>query len=390
MSRFNPDGGHPAAIALRRAVAQAGHGLVERDVLVDLLVLAAVSGEHVLVVGPPGTAKSEAVRRVAMALGGRFFEYLVGKFTEPSELFGPVNLGRLRDGFVETDVAGMLPEAEIAFLDEVFNGSTAILNTLLGILNERAFVRGHTRIRCPLRLCVGASNSLPTDEALAAFADRFLIRTFVEPVPDELLETLLAAGRGLDSRVGAAGDASMGAVDIVADVARRVDLGPVVADVSDVVRTLRRGGIVLSDRRIVRSQRLIAAAAAVAGRDHATRADLWPLVFVVPTAAEQAAACELLGSRLDLTDNDILAAAAEAASQSPAARARRWASAGELLLAEASSSGTLSPAVAGDMATMRLRIEAWLRTVDGGLASEARPAELNQIRDRLIATIGQG
>ena len=114
------------------------------------------------------------------------------------------------------------------------------------------------------------------------------------------------------------------------------------------------------------------------------------MVFVVPTAAEQAAACELLGSRLDLTDNDILAAAAEAASQSPAARARRWASAGELLLAEASSSGTPSPAVAGDRATMRLRIEAWLRTVDGGLTSEARPAELNQIRDRLIATIGQG
>jgi len=73
----------------------------------------------------------------------------------------------------------MLPEAEIAFLDEIFQGSSAILNTLLGILNERVFRRGHTQLRCPLRICVGASNSLPTDESLAAFADRFLVRVFV-------------------------------------------------------------------------------------------------------------------------------------------------------------------------------------------------------------------
>ena len=152
-----------AASGLRDVIRAATDGLVNRAHLAELLILAAVAQEHLLVVGPPGTAKSAVVRRVAQSLGGRYFEYLLGRFTEPSELFGPVNLVKLREGRVETDVAGMLPEADIAFLDEVFLGSTAILNTLLGVLNERQFRRGHTQIACPLRVCVGAANALPDD-----------------------------------------------------------------------------------------------------------------------------------------------------------------------------------------------------------------------------------
>src|SRR5205814_9251817 len=111
------------ARGLRAAIRQASRGLVDREVLVDVIVLAAVAGEHVLVVGPPGTAKSEAARRVARALGGRYFEYLLGRFTEPSEIFGPIDLAKLREGVVEAHTAGMLPEADVAFLDEVFLGS---------------------------------------------------------------------------------------------------------------------------------------------------------------------------------------------------------------------------------------------------------------------------
>src|SRR5439155_2509345 len=125
------------------------------------------------------------------------FEYLLGRFTEPGEIFGPVDFRKLKEGVVETDTTGMLPEAEIAFLDEVFQGSTAILNTLLGILNERRFRRGRTTIECPLRICIGASNALPSDDALAAFADRFLVRVFVEPTADPELEDLLAGGWSL-------------------------------------------------------------------------------------------------------------------------------------------------------------------------------------------------
>jgi len=176
-----------ASAAVRAGLDRAARGLVDREILVDLVALAAVAGEHLLVLGPPGTAKSQAVRRVARSLGGRYFEYLLGRFTEPSELVGPIDLRRLRDGVIETQTAGMLPEAEIAFLDEVFLGSTAILNTLLSLLNERTFRRGSTAISVPLRVCVGAANHLPDDETLAAFADRFLLRCFVAPVGYSLL-----------------------------------------------------------------------------------------------------------------------------------------------------------------------------------------------------------
>ena len=141
-----------AAARVRETVQAATAGFIEREQLAELMVLAAVAQEHLLIIGPPGTAKSAVVRRVAHALGGRYFEYLLGRFTEPSELFGPVDLRKLREGTVETDVAGMLPEADVAFLDEVFLGSTAILNTLLGVLNERRFRRGHTNLACPLRI----------------------------------------------------------------------------------------------------------------------------------------------------------------------------------------------------------------------------------------------
>jgi MoxR-like ATPase len=143
---------------VRSVLARAHEGLVDRELLVEAIALCAVAGEHLLVVGPPGTAKSQAVRSVAQLLGGRYFEYLLGRFSEPSEIFGPVDLRRLREGVVEVSTDGMLPEADIAFLDEVFLGSTAILNTLLGLLNERVYRRGSTARRVPLRVCVGATN----------------------------------------------------------------------------------------------------------------------------------------------------------------------------------------------------------------------------------------
>ncbi len=103
-----------AAERLQGAVRRASQGLVEREVLVEVIALSAVAGEHLLVIGEPGTAKSEAVRRVAGALGGRYFEYLLGRFTEPSEIFGPIDLVKLQQGRFETVTAGMLPEAEVA------------------------------------------------------------------------------------------------------------------------------------------------------------------------------------------------------------------------------------------------------------------------------------
>src|SRR4051794_11004203 len=243
-----PDPIPAAAANVRAAVAEAGRGLVDREVLVELIALAAVANEHLLVIGPPGTAKSEAVRRFARVISGSYFEYLLGRFTEPSEIFGPVDFRRLKEGFVETDTAGMLPEAEIAFLDEVFQGSTAILNTLLGILNERTFRRGHTALRCPLRICVGASNTIPDEPTLAAFADRFLVRVFLDELPDARLEDLLEAGwtLGQHDRPTAA---DLGALDRLADGARACDLDAVRPRIGAALRRMRSAGIPITDRR---------------------------------------------------------------------------------------------------------------------------------------------
>ena len=368
-----------AAAALRQALSGATRGLVEREALAEMIALAAVAGEHVLVIGPPGTAKSEAVRRIARAVDSRIFEYLLGRFTEPSEIFGPIDLRRLKEGFVETETAGMLPEADFAFLDEVFKGSTAILNTLLGILNERVFRRGHSIVRCPLRVCVGASNALPEDESLAAFSDRFLVRIFVDPVPDPRLEELLEAGWTLDhEEAGAAfSRATLADLDILSEAARRSDLSRVRPHLAHAIRLLRGAGILLSDRRAVHVQGLVAAAAALAGRARPTDADLWPLILAVPTREQQSLARECLSEILAQTENATLPAAAEEASLGPLARAARIASAGREAL-------RVRPHGAEEAEEWLLRLEGIAREIDAGFAPETMPADLVEVRSRIV------
>jgi MoxR-like ATPase len=366
------------AARLRAAVSGASRGLVDREPLVELVALSAVAREHVLMIGPPGTAKSIAVRRMAKAAGGRYFEYLLGRFTEPNEIFGPVDLRKLREGVVETDTAGMLPEAEIAFLDEIFHGSSAILNTLLGILNERVFRRGHTNMNCPLRVCVGASNSLPTDESLAAFADRFLVRVFVKSVEDPQLETLLENGWRLDhSAIQDA--ATMSDLDALSTAAHQADLRPIQPRLAQLLRVLRGAGIVLSDRRAVKTQALIAAAAVVGGRSAATSADLWPLIYVVPTEDQQEIARDVLRDLLHETENSLFPSAAESASAGPLVRAKRL-SAAALALLEESVSDEERP-------SWKLRLEGIAREIDASFSADNIPADLGEIRTRIISIL---
>lgn len=367
-----------AASTLREAIRDACRGLVEREALVETIALAAVAGEHVLVIGPPGTAKSEAARRVAAALGGTTFEYLLGRFTEPSEIFGPIDLRRLREGVVETQTRGMLPEAEIAFLDEIFLGSTAILNTLLALLNERTFRRGATTVKCPLRVCVAASNALPEEQELAAFADRFLVRAFVDPTPEPRLEELLAAGWQRERVPSGGRRASMEHVDALARAAAAADLDGVRAELAHAIRVLRRAGVSLTDRRAVRVQRLVAAAAVIAGRERPTAADLWPLVAAVPTREGQDAARDVLGDVLARSENASLPAAAEQASLGPLARARRIADAGEQAFARRPPGDD-----ARALEVWRLEIEAIAREIDATFAPDARPASIEELRSRI-------
>ncbi|WP_435651757.1 AAA family ATPase [Kitasatospora purpeofusca] len=367
-------------------VAAAGRGMVDRETVAEVVALCAVAGEHLLVVGPPGTAKSEAVRRVAGQLGGRYFEYLLGRFTEPNELFGPVDLRSLREGRVEFETAGMLPEADVAFLDEVFLGSTAVLNTLLGLLNERVFRRGGTVLASPLRVCVGAANHLPEDPALAAFADRFLARVFVDPVADARLEELLEAGRRpapapVTPLPGGATDPDdrLGALDRLATAARDCELDGVTPLLAAALRRLRAAGVPVGDRRAVRSQRLVAAAAVLDGRTVATARDLWVLPLIASTADTQALARDTLGDLIGKAANQSLTHAAEELSRSSAARAERLARTGAALLADHRG--------LPEGRDSRLRLEAALREIDAGFAPADLPAALAGIRAELVTAV---
>lgn len=356
---------------VRNALAAAREGLVARDVLVELVLLAAVAEQHLLIIGPPGTAKSLAARRAAQVFHARYFEYLLGRFTEPSEIFGPVDLRKLREGVVETEVSGMLPDADIAFLDEVFLGSSAILNTLLGLLNERTFRRGKSQLRVPLRVCVGASNALPTDESLAAFADRFLLRVFVEPLPDTLLEDLLDARPGALTAL-----ASMEDLDVLSKAAREVDLTSIRPLYAQCVRMLRQAAVELTDRRLVHVQRLIAAAAALSGRTVAEPEDLWPLVFALPSPETQALARTVLKTQLEASRSEPMPSAALEATQGRAARAK---------LLEERAGILLTTETRDD--SWRLKLEGVARDIDAAFAPEAMPGGLSARRQLIVEAL---
>jgi MoxR-like ATPase len=166
--------------------------LVEREAPIRLALLASLAGEHLLLVGPPGTAKSLVSRRLQLAFADApYFERLLTRFTVPEELFGPLSVKALENDRYERLTERYLPTASIAFLDEIFKANSAILNALLTLLNEREFDNGTQRLEVPIIAVIGASNELPREKELEALFDRFLLRLHVGPVGKEGFEQLL-------------------------------------------------------------------------------------------------------------------------------------------------------------------------------------------------------
>lgn len=254
---------------------------VGKDEIIDLLGVSLVAGEHLFILGPPGTAKSALVQELGRRLEGRTFDYLLTRFTEPNELFGPFDIRRLREGELVTNTEGMLPEADLVFLDELLNANSAILNSLLMVLNERVFRRGRETRRLPLLMAVGASNRLPEDDVLGALFDRFLLRVRCDNVATERLAEVLHAGWRLDLGLN-----ETRAAMTIADARRlhgllpAVDLEPARPAFVKIVGRIRGAGIPVSDRRAVKLQRLVAASALLCGRAAADVSDLWIFRYV--------------------------------------------------------------------------------------------------------------
>jgi MoxR-like ATPase len=180
----------PDVDPVREKFAQArrelSSALIERDEEVDLVLTALIANEHVLLVGPPGCGKSLLLDSVLSWTGGTKFSILLTKFTSVEEVMGPVSLAALKADKYLRVTTGKLPEADYAFVDEVYKASSAILNVMLKILNERVYDAGDGVLKkVPLKLCLGASNewaSPDTGKELAALSDRFTLRKTVSPI----------------------------------------------------------------------------------------------------------------------------------------------------------------------------------------------------------------
>jgi MoxR-like ATPase len=288
-------------LRVAQKVREVGRALDDRYLdkgeLVRMLLVTLVAGEHMLIVGPPGTAKSALVRQLARLIDARYFEYLLTRFSEPNEIFGPIDIKAFREGSYVRRVESMLPDADIVFLDEIFKSNSAILNSLLSILNERRFFTGSPSLQVPLSSLYGATNEIPNDDALGAVFDRFLVRTLSDNLDSFHFHGLIE--RGLRGEIEAlAQDGGPGGEAVVEGAARPlVSLAEIrllkarlarhlqfpedfLARYKALVFQIRSEGVTLSDRRVVKLLKLFAASALIDGRPTVDDGDFFVLRHV--------------------------------------------------------------------------------------------------------------
>lgn len=258
--------------------------VLERREEVRSLILALVAGEHLLLLGSPGTAKSALSRALCDRIdSGSYFSVLLTRHATPALVFGPDKLSALKDDRYEQNTSGMLPEATVAFIDEIFKCNSSVLNGMLPILNEGLYKNGTAWQTVPLEMCVAASNEMPEDrEELGALYDRFLVRHLVEPVRDDRnFEAILLRKTAAHAANAAPTGVSLDEIRAARAWAGGVELSSVAPQITEVRHALAEEGIEPSVRRFDKGGDLVRASAYLAGRDFATEEDLAPLMHAL-------------------------------------------------------------------------------------------------------------
>lgn len=254
--------------------------LFERHEELEGLMLALLSRQHLLLVGPKGAAKSLMIRMLANAIeGAKYFERLLTRFTLPDELFGPVSISALKKDRFSRLTRGYLPEANFAFLDEIWKANSSILNSLLALINERLFYNDGETLQCPLETMLAASAELPQEEALSALYDRFLLRYQVKYIAEDgHLVEMMADSRPpvLETRI------SLKEIHDARDSVAAVPIDrPLLESVAKIRRRLGAEGLSLSDRRYKESLTVIRAKAWLQGRKYVVEDDLAVLANIL-------------------------------------------------------------------------------------------------------------
>lgn len=297
---------------LERFRTSLGRFFVAKQELIDLMLVAAVAQEPLLLIGPPGTAKSDLVLKFKDAIGiaeEDYFEYMLTRFTEPSEIVGPIDIQQLREGRYIRREQGKLPTARLAFLDEIFKSNSAILNILLTIINEKKFYQDGVPQPVRLRVLFAATNELPEQGELAALKDRFVLKAESRSVQEDHFEALIDAGvqaevyRGLNQKPWCENHAGL---DDILKAHRYLTLqfgkktregeatdrekffpAEVFREYQRVVKTLvREDRIFISDRKLVKLYKLLRVRAWLFSGGTVTRDDLRLLAYLGETNQE--------------------------------------------------------------------------------------------------------
>lgn len=249
--------------------ASVNTAFLERTEVIDGILASLITKQNCFLFGAPGTGKSELVRAIAQSFKDtKFFSYLLSPTTDPSELYGPVAVSKLLKDEYTRDTKGYLPDCNVAFLDELFRGSSAVLNSLLQLLNERTFNNGNELVHTHIQSIVAATNSFPTEESLQAFCDRFLFRPTVEGLKRPANKRKLYEWAVDDCRPEIVSDLTSDDLLSLQLAAEGVTVSESFLDAfSDTIDMLESRGIFVSDRRRVQILKFMRGWAVTQGSD---------------------------------------------------------------------------------------------------------------------------